>query len=92
MDYGEDKVHCYIHWGQNLNSKLFQEIHLKEALEKKSQIPTPEVILIDEDLYDKMYPVVSQSPPKGWIKTIRKKLKIFLTIFYNDFSQLKTEK
>lgn len=50
----------------------FQEIHLQEALEKKSTIPTPEIILIDEDVYDKMYPAVFHTPPNGRIKTIRK--------------------
>jgi hypothetical protein len=47
-----------------------QEIHLQKALANQADIPTPEVIEIDEQIYDELYP--PSSVPKRRVFTLRK--------------------
>lgn len=42
----------------------FQETHLQEALLSKAAIPTPEVIEIDEGIYDRMYKADREMPKR----------------------------
>lgn len=43
---------------------------MQKALDKKETIPTPDVIEIDEEIYDKLYPVTNKVRYR-LIRTIR---------------------
>lgn len=51
-------------------------MHLQKALVEKETIPTPDVIEIDEDIYNKLYPVTSKVRHR-LIRTIREFRIIF---------------
>ncbi len=58
-----------------MDKKEFSEKHLVEAMTKKMSIPVPEIVEIDEDIYNKLYPANYERP--SWRITAQRK-KIFL--------------
>lgn len=71
IGHNEDSVSFSSYFFRSKISNFCFQVHLQNALKKNEAIPTPDVISIDPEIYEKLYPVMKQPKFDRLIRTLR---------------------